>query len=800
MAHFDRCLDRGGVFHLWGHSWEIDARDDWRRLDRVLAYISGHPGVRYIRNGELGESLRPKLLMASAYFSPRVGGLERYADEVAHGAMAHGYDVVVVTSSESPRLEVEDTPHLRVYRLPVGFKILDTPVGLSWYGEIKRVIREERPDVINVHVPVPYLPDLAALAADVPVVATCHSGSMKKRDLFHDRIIEAWESLFLPLLLRKSCEVVCPSEHVRRTFLAKYAFKSTAINPGVDTRVFTKRDSTPREKTILFVGQFKNELKGLGFLRQAMDLVPDAVLNVVGSGTRVPHPRTNYLGELRGQDLADQIRRSSVLVLPSVSESEGFGMVLVEAMACGVPVIGSDVGGIREIIEPGTDGLLVPARDARALADAIRFIFDHPAKSAELARNAYDKVQRRFGWSDAIERYLRVIEDAANPLGRGELGALLISAEYPPFVEGGLGVHYKELAGALSAICRVCVVSARTSMLTPAAEVDGRVAVRRVLVPRRFPLNHLAFALQSYVVSRTMKPDVVHVCVPNGVLNVAFKRVPTVAKIHSLYQGQQGDFLYRSLIFPLASRLDRYMIRQSDLVMTTSRFMKDSILKMVPLDSERVVAIDNGINQEWFRPAASAGAGDLKSKGEFVILSVGRFVPRKGTMQLVEAFKDVHLKHAEARLLLVGGGYAEGAHYARRLQSYILDHRLQSAIRVVEWVPANEVRKYYDAADLYVHAATYEPFGNVILEAMSVGLPVVLVRAGGPEEVAGDSAVVLDDNQPAGLARAIESFIEQPDKAARFSELSRARARQFSWAKTAETTLASYRELTGARD
>jgi glycosyltransferase involved in cell wall biosynthesis len=273
--------------------------------------------------------------------------------------------------------------------------------------------------------------------------------------------------------------------------------------------------------------------------------------------------------------------------------------------------------------------------------------------------------------------------------------------------------------------------------------------------------------------------------------------VPTVVKIHSLYQGQQGDFLYRNLIFPLASWLDRYMIRRADLVMTTSRFMKDSILRLVPVAPERVVAIDNGINPDWLTPTESRGRRNPKPHDEFTILSVGRLVPRKGTMQLVKAFREVHLKHSEARLVLVGSGYSEGAKYAGRLHSYIRAHRLQAVVRVVEWVPPDQVRRYYEAADLYVHAASYEPFGNVILEAMSVGLPVILVRAGGPEEVAGDHAVILENNQPAGLARAIESFIERPDKAARYSELSRVRARQFSWAKAAEATLARYRELVG---
>ena len=103
--------------------------------------------------------------------------------------------------------------------------------------------------------------------------------------------------------------------------------------------------------------------------------------------------------------------------------------------------------------------------------------------------------------------------------------------------------------------------------------------------------------------------------------------------------------------------------------------------------------------------------------------------------------------------------------------------------------------KHYAKADLYVHAATYEPFGMVILEAMAAGLPVIAVRAGGPEEIAGDSAMILDTNDADLLASTMASFIEDPGLAEEFRTRSLGRAKQFSWAATAMATLKTYEEL-----
>jgi glycosyltransferase involved in cell wall biosynthesis len=358
-------------------------------------------------------STKPKLLVASSYFPPAVGGLERYAYEMASIAYRADYDVAVLCSGDGKELQKETAGGLTIYRLPTLLTLQNTPISPRWPKMIRDIITAEAPDIINVHLPVPYLGDLVILAAKgIPRIVTYHSGSMKKHHLTTDAAIDLYERCVLPIVLRKAKAIICPSEFVRDTFLKKYKAKSMTIPPGVDLSMFSRREVRPDENKIIFIGNFSYEWKGLAYLRDAMDLLPSARLVVVGSGTPIPHPRTTYLGLLEGDELVKEIHSSKVLVLPSITEAESFGMVLIEAMACGVAVIGADVGGIPHTIRNEVDGLLVAPRSAAALARAITRILDDSGLERRLTENAYQRVLKDYTWGVQGPKYLAALDEA----------------------------------------------------------------------------------------------------------------------------------------------------------------------------------------------------------------------------------------------------------------------------------------------------------------------------------------------------------------------------------------------------
>src|SRR3989344_8783646 len=109
-----------------------------------------------------------KIMFVTPYFYPKIGGLENYAYNIAKGLKKkYDWEVVVVTSNhEQPhKYKEEKIDGMKVYRLPRWFKVSNTPINPMWYFMIKKIIKKERPNIINAHTPVPFMADMAAMAA-----------------------------------------------------------------------------------------------------------------------------------------------------------------------------------------------------------------------------------------------------------------------------------------------------------------------------------------------------------------------------------------------------------------------------------------------------------------------------------------------------------------------------------------------------------------------------------------------------------------------------------------------------------
>ena len=170
-----------------------------------------------------------------------------------------------------------------------------------------------------------------------------------------------------------------------------------------------------RPTTIGFLGRL-DPVKRLPDLILAMQHLPDAVLNVYGAGNEEPAihdliarealtSRVTLHGEVASPEQA--FAGMSVLVLPS--EAEGFGLVLIEAMAAGVPVVATDVPGIRDVVVNGETGLLVPVASPAALAQAISRLRDDRALRLRLTTNAKQYVAQRFAWGPILRQYREIL-------------------------------------------------------------------------------------------------------------------------------------------------------------------------------------------------------------------------------------------------------------------------------------------------------------------------------------------------------------------------------------------------------
>ena len=342
-------------------------------------------------------------------FPPDPGGVEQYAAWVARTARAGGHDVLVVTTGRGRRRTRASYDGIPVVRLGTWLTLSNTPVNPLWAWQLRRLLRDA--DVVNAHAPVPGLADLAVLASGRPVVLTYHAGSLAKGSAV-DPLLRAYERRLLPRVFRRAAALVAVSP----VSLAHATGRATLVPPGVDGDLFTPGDE-PRDRTVLYVGRVErsSRWKGLQVLVDALPrlrgLVPGVRLAVVGDGDDVEALQkqaadlgvadlVDWHGRVAHDELPAHYRRAGATVLPSLTESESFGMTLAEALACGCPVVGSDVGGIPFVVRDGVDGRLVPPGDATALADAL----------ADVLLNPTAVEPSRWDWRQREAATLRVLE------------------------------------------------------------------------------------------------------------------------------------------------------------------------------------------------------------------------------------------------------------------------------------------------------------------------------------------------------------------------------------------------------
>lgn len=399
------------------------------------------PPRRGIANFAVSSRLAmPHLLVATPYFHPRIGGAENYSWQIARRlALRSGFRVSVVTSRSEPAGAArESLDGMEVHRLPIWLRWSNTPLNALWFAQLRRLIRADPPDLVHLHAPVPFMADVAARAAGrIPTVLTYHAGSMAKGRWPIDMLIGLYERIALPALFRRVTALVAVSPQIVREQMRGHAHKATVIPPGVDLEQFRPAPLAEDLRTVTFVGSVARSAawKGIDVLLHSMAdvmrAVPQARLEIVGGGDALEHharcardlgisDAVRFCGPQRGASLADAYRRASVVVLPSKSAAESFGMVLLEAMASGRPVIGSRIGGIPELIEDGSSGLLVPPGDPQALASAIVRVL----RDRRLAQGLAEAGVRKAGlydWEIQCDRYVRLFDsivDAGAGSGR----------------------------------------------------------------------------------------------------------------------------------------------------------------------------------------------------------------------------------------------------------------------------------------------------------------------------------------------------------------------------------------------
>jgi glycosyltransferase involved in cell wall biosynthesis len=357
--------------------------------------------------------------------SPRgvVGGMEAVFANLTDGLRDRGHRVDTLfdeaVSVHIPGVK-GDTWALPLARLRTWRKL---PKPGSVYDcvrsvlRVARVLAHVRPEVVNVH----YVDTAAAYFALLrPVfgyrlVLSAHGSDLLRP---HGSV----QRLVLPPVLRRADAVVTVSEALTRRAAALGVEARTVLN-GVDYEFWS---TLPRaeadEGVVVAVGRL-HRVKGQdvlieGFARLG-ETVPHARLWLIGDGEERPaleeltrrhglEHRVRFLGSLGREEVRAVLARAGLFVLPS--RSEGLSIALLEAMASGLPVVATDVGGIAEVIRDGTEGVLVPSEDAPALADAVCKVLSDSGRREHLSRNGRERA-RSFSLARTLDAYEALFQD-----------------------------------------------------------------------------------------------------------------------------------------------------------------------------------------------------------------------------------------------------------------------------------------------------------------------------------------------------------------------------------------------------
>jgi glycosyltransferase involved in cell wall biosynthesis len=290
--------------------------------------------------------------------------------------------------------------------------------------DLQRLAR--RADFVHLHNRFVYgLTEVALLRAlDKTLCLTLHNARPAGIDPATDLCGQAYDESIGRFVMGSCDGVIGVSQATLDSTLSeKYSGVKRVVYNGVDEKLFTPGDASgdwrkrlgiPRNKKIVLCVCRLVEQKGLVYLIEAMHKI-DAAFVLLGRGPLekellryaaahgVAEKVFLYTEKVSDRELVDLYRSCDVFVLPSLYEP--FGMVIVEAMACGKPVIGTDVGGIPEIIREDTNGLIVPVRSARALANAVNAVLQNEDKALRFGLAGRKIVEHEFTWERTAQGY-----------------------------------------------------------------------------------------------------------------------------------------------------------------------------------------------------------------------------------------------------------------------------------------------------------------------------------------------------------------------------------------------------------
>jgi glycosyltransferase involved in cell wall biosynthesis len=733
-----------------------------------------------------------KIMIVTPYFYPSVGGVQNYVLNIARGLSEYyNHEIIIVSSADRgiKTVSKEKFEGMVVYRLPFQFKLSNTPFNFSWKSQIKLVINAEKPDVINAHMPVPFMADMAIRAArNIPTALTYHN-DLTKSNLSGRFMAKAFYGLLSSSTLRKATSIIATSQYYvdNSPYLQKWKSKINIVSPGVDSERFNQKvdkewlkKKYPDKKIVLFVGIMDktHAHKGMSVLlesiAQVKNKIPNIFLVAVGAGDAIPAyielsrrlgiaDMVDFTGFVSDKDLPRYYSGADVFVLPSTNESEGFGMVLAEAQSCGTPVIGTRVGGIPYVVDNSAAGVLIEPNSARQLSKAIIKIMAEAKFKGGLLSSEADHDSYKFSWKKETSAFNDIVSDLRSR--KNEI--IHISSYYPPYLV--LAGNWKSKAG-IYEVKNGLIVEFLRSFEFMGAPVFPALLIR-LLRSSKNSIWHLH-------VGRAFTPEVT-------LLASKLKDHPYIS--HVRVDPIPSSKIGRLILAPYKKLILGPVLRHSSIIICLTEDYAKSMEINYSVNKKQIVVIPNATSFDIVKQTS------VKMHKPIRIIHVSRLTNQKNIPLMINAIKSLVERGYNVQLRIIGEGPELDG-----LKSLTSSLDIVKNVKFLGRIEGRKLQSEYVGADAVAQVSLVEAFSTVLLEAMASGKPLIASDIEGTRSIVKDgyNGLLIDPYSLDSLVSALELLINDESLRVKLVKNGMTEILGYSWDRILLDTEKVYERMT----
>ncbi|MCI8354052.1 MAG: glycosyltransferase [Lachnospiraceae bacterium] len=366
-----------------------------------------------------------RILILLNYYYPYISGISEYARILAEGLVERGYQVTVVTSEHVPLKRKENINGVDVLRSPVLFRISKGTVSPAFL--FRAIGMAGRADVVIMHLPMIESGLISTFVSGRKLIAMYHCDVNLPETMINKLIVKCMDISNRICLKRSRFVAVQTSDYAEHSRVA-FRYREKYIEAAAPVKDYHRREPERRggKKRIGFCGRLVEE-KGIHVLLKAFEIllrIREDITLVIGGdyenvagGSVYPElmnyikekkiPEISFPGKIAEEKMEEFYSSLDVFVLPSVNSLEAFGMVQIEAMFCGTPVIATDLYGVRTIVQKTGMGRVVKRNDPESLAHGIGEVLDHPEKY----RRTKEEIQKYYGTKKCVSVFQKAVDE-----------------------------------------------------------------------------------------------------------------------------------------------------------------------------------------------------------------------------------------------------------------------------------------------------------------------------------------------------------------------------------------------------